>query len=217
MKSKHGDTFNHDPWAAGYDADVQNEADPIRAGYARLLAWIAERAAQAPAGLIVDLGSGTGNLTSMLPKDRKVLAVDLSKEMNALAQKKLTERKVTFVEADILAFVTDEMTPCSCVVSTYALHHLTAEEKKVALSALADNLPSGGYLLVGDLMFENESAKRDTVRTLTERGFDGIAGDVEEEFFWDLSQDLQVLQDRHFKIETLQVSDLSWGFSATKP
>ena len=34
MRSLYADKFNHDADAAGYDADVRNESDPIRAGYA---------------------------------------------------------------------------------------------------------------------------------------------------------------------------------------
>lgn len=40
MRSAHADMFNHDPEAAGYDQDVRNEADPIRAAYQDVLNWV---------------------------------------------------------------------------------------------------------------------------------------------------------------------------------
>ncbi len=48
MRSHHADTFNHDEWAAGYDADVADETNPIRAGYQATLEWVVERAAVGP-------------------------------------------------------------------------------------------------------------------------------------------------------------------------
>ena len=37
-------SFNHDGGAHGYDEDVLNEQDPIRAGYEATLEWVAESA-----------------------------------------------------------------------------------------------------------------------------------------------------------------------------
>jgi hypothetical protein len=45
VRSRNADRFNHDEDAAGYDRDVLNEADPIRAGYDALLDWVAAGAA----------------------------------------------------------------------------------------------------------------------------------------------------------------------------
>ena len=45
MRSTHADLFNHDDDAAGYDVEVGDESDPLRAGYGALLDWIIEAAA----------------------------------------------------------------------------------------------------------------------------------------------------------------------------
>jgi hypothetical protein len=65
MRSQHAHTFNHDEWAAGYDADVADETNPIRAGYQATLGWVVERAAVGPDDAVVDLGIGTGNLARL--------------------------------------------------------------------------------------------------------------------------------------------------------
>jgi hypothetical protein len=54
MRSKYADYFNHDADAAGYDQDVQNERDPIRAGYRAVLRWVADKVK--PHSRVPDLG-----------------------------------------------------------------------------------------------------------------------------------------------------------------
>src|SRR5262245_65612643 len=88
MRSRHADTFNHDHWAAGYDADVIDETNPIRAGYQATLDWVVERASVGPDEAVVDLGTGTGNLARLLPRCRRLAGVDVSGEMLALARPK---------------------------------------------------------------------------------------------------------------------------------
>ncbi len=65
--SKHGQRFNHDQSAAGYDRDVLNEEDPIRNGYDAVLSWVVEHAAVRTTEWAVDLGIGSGNLAARLP------------------------------------------------------------------------------------------------------------------------------------------------------
>ncbi len=71
MRSRFADTFNHDADAPGYDKDVSNEVDPIRAGYTALLDWTARSARIDQRHDVLELGAGTGNLTRlMLPAHR---------------------------------------------------------------------------------------------------------------------------------------------------
>jgi SAM-dependent methyltransferase len=92
MRSRHADRFNHDEDAPEYDLDVRNEEDPIRAGYAELLEWVAREASIGPDARVLELGSGTGNLTALLPPARELLCVDISGAMTHLAREKLARR-----------------------------------------------------------------------------------------------------------------------------
>jgi protein-L-isoaspartate O-methyltransferase len=66
MRSANADIFNHDTEAAGYDHEVRNEADPIRAGYQEVLGWVVQQAQIFPTSRVLELGSGTGNLSALL-------------------------------------------------------------------------------------------------------------------------------------------------------
>jgi putative AdoMet-dependent methyltransferase len=204
--------FNHDHEAGRYDTDVADESNPVRAGYAATLAWVVAQAAVQPGDVVVDLGIGTGNLAALLPPGRRLVGVDVSEHMLGLARAKLAQGtelvQADMLDADALPDLVD------VVVSTYAIHHLTAEEKAELVRLLAARLRPGGRLVVGDLM----AAGRDVVAALRERLHHPDADDLfAEEFPWYLDETLPVLAAAGFRPLTVhQLSELSWGIAATR-
>lgn len=216
--SRHVHRFNHDEDAAGYDQDVRRESDPIRAGYDRLLAWVAAQVHDLPEGPILELGSGTGNLTRRLPTRLHVVAVDISREMTRrLLAKMPTERAEIQVEIDdVLAFAR-RSSPATygAVVSTYTLHHLEGDEKQSLFAELRRILKPGGRFVVGDLMFENAQVRRACILREREAGNNELADDMEDEFFWELDRDVAALRDAGFMVSVpVTFSELSWGLIA---
>jgi putative AdoMet-dependent methyltransferase len=215
-RSRHADEFNHDEDAAGYDADVRNEHDPIRAGYAALLDWLAREAA---AGIgadatVLELGSGTGNLTQRLPRAQEIVCVDVSSEMHRLAKEKLAGRdEVRFVESDLLEYFDPPGPDFDVVVSSYAIHHLTEAEKAALFAHVARRLRPGGRIAFGDLMFRSGGERADLFAEWRATGRAELADDVEEEFFWDLGEAERALRALGFELTTRRFSELSWGIS----
>src|SRR6516164_6041032 len=131
MRSANADIFNHDTEAADYDNDVLNEADPIRAGYRDVLRWVVRQAQITPSSRVLELGSGTGNLSELIASCGELVSVDVSGNMEAIAKLKvrhLTNRR--FIKADILEVFAQELGKFDAVISTYAVHHLTDQEKQ---------------------------------------------------------------------------------------
>jgi trans-aconitate 2-methyltransferase len=95
-------------------------------------------------GTILDVGCGTGRVTELLlafvPNGR-VLAVDASHEMVALARERLGDRAEVWCQ-DALDIALDE--PVDVVVSTAALHWVTDHDRLWA--RLAQALRPGGVL-----------------------------------------------------------------------
>ena len=210
MRSRHADEFNHDEWAVGYDAEVRDETDPIRAGYADVLRWTVERAEISPNSSVVDLGSGTGNTSALIPAARHLVCVDISANMTELARPKLSHLpSAEHVQADLLEFF-DEPRAFDRLVSTYAVHHLTEDEKAVLLERIARSLAPGGLAVFGDLMF----ADRAEAATMTEKyaGYPEVVESFEEEFFWYLDATAPMADAAGLAItDTRRFSDLSWG------
>ena len=218
MRSQHADYFNHDDDAPGYDADVQNEDDPIRAGYAALLAWIAEHAVTQKPDHIVELGTGTGNLTAQLAGYSRLYAVDVSGEMLKLARQKLAEQDadIQYVQMDLLEFY-DSAPAADAVVSAYTIHHLTEAEKVILFDKIYRTLRPGGVAIFGDLMFENAGAQTEILQGYTQSGRAELAEDIQDEFFWNLETCQSALVKLGFVLERRRFSELSWGVLCRKP
>lgn len=137
MRSSHADRFNHDEDALGYDDDVRNETDPLRAGYEAVLDWVARNSNVASGSRVLELGSGTGNLTRRIPDCREIVCVDVSDQMEALSVEKVARfSNRRFIKDDVLAVFERDLGRFDSIVSTYTLHHLTEAEKALLFETL---------------------------------------------------------------------------------
>lgn len=165
MRSTHADYFNHDEDASEYDDDVLNEDDPIRTGYDAVLDWVVEQAEVDEHSRVLELGSGTGNLTSRLPNCHELVCVDVSEKMEALCGQKVTRfSNRRFIKEDVLAVFERDLGTFDAIVSTYTLHHLTESEKKHLFECLWASLNENGVFVVGDLMAESEKDVTDKIQ-----------------------------------------------------
>ena len=218
VRSSHVDLYNHDEDAATYDQDVLRPEDPVREGYAEVLDWVAQNAGITRDSTVVELGSGTGNLTARLPLCRSLVCVDVSGEMTRIAKQKLCSAShISYVQADILEYFDADIPPFDVAISTYAVHHLTQQEKELLFDRLVRQLPSGGCALFGDLMLESAQAERILIDRYRSIGDDATADAIEEEFFWHVNASVGYLHNLGFSVETIRFSTLSWGIKVRVP
>jgi putative AdoMet-dependent methyltransferase len=217
MRSANADIFNHDTEAADYDNDVRNEADPIRTGYRDVLRWVVRQAQITPSSRVLELGSGTGNLSELIASCGELVSVDVSEKMEAVAKLKvrhLTNRR--FIKADILEVFTQELGKFDAVISTYAVHHLTDQEKQRLFALILGCLLPGGRAVFGDLMVLNSSEKEEKIQRYLAKGDQTTAQSIREEFFWSLEMAIGDLERLGFKVRAERYSDLSYGVIAQK-
>lgn len=210
-QSQHAAEFNHDPWAAEYDADVQDESHPIRAGYTAVLDWVVAQAAITPDDVVVDLGIGTGNTSRRVVAAAGIIGVDISQKMMALARPKLAHLPVRFVQADLLGFFN---TPrrFDKLISTYAIHHLTETEKGELFAHIARSLTPGGRAVFGDLMFADAAARAVIAAAYRAAGDTDMVETFDEEFFWFVDTARTMLTNAGLTVHAVQqFSQLSWG------
>lgn len=218
MRSRHADIYNHDEEAATYDRDVLRSDDPVREGYTEVLDWVAQKAAGTPGSTVLELGSGSGNLTARLPPCRSLVCVDVSAEMIKIARRKLRGLShISYVQADILEYFDLQAPPFEIVVSTYAAHHLTEGEKEYLFDRLVERLPQGARALFGDLMLESAEQGRILADHYRSVGDEATAAAIEEEFFWRLDSAVDYLRNLGFSVSTTRFSTLSWGIEAHLP
>jgi putative AdoMet-dependent methyltransferase len=210
VRSRHVEEFNHDELAAGYDEDVLDESDPIRTGYAECLRWTVERAEISPDSTVVDLGCGTGNTSALIASAGHVICVDISPKMMELAKPKLAHLpSVEYVQADLLEFF-DEPREFDRLVSTYAVHHLTEDEKGVLLRCVASSLTQNGVAVFGDLMFADSDEAASLADKYASRP--QVFESFEEEHYWYLDSAAAMAEAAGCAVtETCRFSDLAWG------
>jgi ubiquinone/menaquinone biosynthesis C-methylase UbiE len=215
MRSRHVDRFNHDTEVHGYDEHVTHESNPVRNGYAATLDWVIEHAAVGRTDVVVDLGTGTGNLAVRLGPRARLVCVDVSSGMLARARRKLPAA-TEYVEADLLEFVDVGVVveTCDVVMSTYAIHHLIADEKVALLEGLMRCLRRGGRIAIGDLMVADAGVVTELREQLSHPDVDELFAD---EFPWFIDVARRDLERIGFvDVHTEQTGVLSWGIAATK-
>lgn len=112
----------------------------------------------------VDLGAGTGFLTTELaPMVRSVLAVDISPEMARSLAEEARMSGLDNVRSEVADLNDLALEPESAdlIVSNYALHHLSNDDKRALVAKAARWLRPGGRLVLADMMFGRGATPRD--------------------------------------------------------
>lgn len=139
-----------DRWAQNYDVTIHEEV-PC---YQEMLRALVRRIPRGVAGEVIDLGSGTGNLTHLLTEllpDTEVVAVDYSAEMHQKMRAKLGRfsRPPRIVQLSI-EDICFEPASLSGVVSNLTLHHFDHQTKRELFGRIYAWLKVGGFFYVGD-------------------------------------------------------------------
>ena len=146
-----------DVWADGYDESVrladESDASPF-AGYAAILKEIYGRVCASGAKAVLDIGFGTGTLAGQLYQQGcDVFGQDFSSRMIQLAQGKMPRAQL--YQGDFSLGLVQELKQqrYDAIIATYALHHLTDEQKVAFFQELLPLLQDNGCIYVGDVAF----------------------------------------------------------------
>ena len=164
------DNKGFDLWADGYDKAVgvsdEENSYPF-AGYKEILGRIYQIIMEKSGATVLDIGFGTGTLTTKLYENGCVIyGQDFSSRMIELASAKMPEAHL--FQGDIIngLVVPLLLQRYDFIVATYCLHHLTDEQKKVFLRLMLDQLNENGQILIGDVAFQTrrelEKCKQET-------------------------------------------------------
>lgn len=154
------DNKGFDLWANDYDKTVniseENNEYPF-AGYKDVLNYIYTQVREHSDYSILDIGFGTGVLTTQLYNiGCNVTGIDFSSNMIDIAKNKMPN--ALFINWDITKGLPVEIINCKFdyIISTYAIHHLTDEEKIKFIKFLSNLLNTKGKILIGDISFETK-------------------------------------------------------------
>ena len=150
-----------DLWADHYDRSVGISDDdgtyPF-AGYRMILGEIYRRVLTAAGRSILDIGFGTGTLTTRLYEQGcQIYGQDFSERMITLAQQKMPGAQL--YQGDFSQGLATPLTEqrFDAIIATYSLHHLTDRQKVDFLHSILPLLNENGCIYIGDVAFETRS------------------------------------------------------------
>ncbi len=184
------DNKGFDLWADGYDKAVgvsdEENSYPF-AGYKEILGRIYQIIMDKPGATVLDIGFGTGTLTTKLYENGCVIyGQDFSSRMIELASSKMPDAHL--FQGDIIngLVVPLLLQRYDFIVATYCLHHLTDEQKKVFLRLMLDQLNENGQILIGDVAFQTrrelEKCKQETGDEWDDEEIYFVADEMKKEF-----------------------------------
>lgn len=175
------DQKGFDLWADGYDKTVglsdEENTYPF-AGYRQVFGTIFRAVMERQNAAVLDLGFGTGTLTAKLYEHGcTIYGQDFSPRMIALASEKMPGAHL--YPGDFAQGLAEPLRRqrYDFIVATYALHHLTDEQKIAFLRTLRGCLKEHGKILIGDVAFETREQLEKCRREA------GDAWDEEEIYF----------------------------------
>ncbi|MGP4060876.1 class I SAM-dependent DNA methyltransferase [Halobacillus sp. H74] len=205
------DLFNQ--WASSYDDTVAGKDPEYREvfeGYDEML----ERLAKLSISPVMEFGVGTANLTrKMVDQDKVVLGIEPSSEMRRIAKVKCPEAAIydgNFLEYPHL------LSPIRSIVSSFAFHHLTTEEKEAAIKSFHGRLEKEGQVIFIDTLFENKDHKQSLVKNAEKSGFLNLAQDLQEEYYAYLEELKEMFKNQGFMVNFEQLNKYAWLIQAKK-
>ncbi|BES64765.1 hypothetical protein SANA_12040 [Gottschalkiaceae bacterium SANA] len=208
IRTQWKDQWNFNDWAAHYDDTINRmkDQDGIYQSYDNLLDTVASHCPlnQTSPPLLLDIGIGTGNLSKrLLDKGARVIGVDQSREMLAIAKRKLPQLKVRL--GDFMNLPFDNGT-FQVIASTYAFHHLKKQEKEIALDEMIRVLKPHGSIVIGDMMFESNAEKKRLMATMTQEQIN----EVNDEFYSVIVHLSEFTTAKGLTLTKLQIDDICW-------
>lgn len=151
------DSKGFDLWADSYDESVRGSDEDNSypfAGYREILNRIYQRVLEKDGVVVLDIGFGTGFLTSKLyEKGCDVWGQDFSEKMLQLAQDQMPNAHL--YQGDFSKGLAEPLlqNTYDFIIATYSLHHLSQEEKVELIQSLCRLLSPQGEILIGDVAF----------------------------------------------------------------
>ncbi|MCF6138031.1 class I SAM-dependent DNA methyltransferase [Pseudalkalibacillus berkeleyi] len=202
-----------DEWADSYDETVSgkdNEYHEVFEKYDEIL----ERVASEASGTVLEFGVGTGNLTNaLIEKKRNVIGVEPSPGMRKKTNERFPDTEV--LDGDFLSFPEIDV-PINTIVSTYAFHHLTDEEKEKAIHNYGKLLGNNGKIVFADTVYEHEQAKKELHDRVKKQGYLNLLHDLQTEYYTTMGVLSDIFTQNGFEVQFERLNRYVWLMSAVK-
>lgn len=175
--------------------------------YDEILRDVRDRIKDSNAQRVIDIGCGTGNLCGELSNTIEVLGIDQSLEMIEHAKSKYPKMNFkigNFLDKPVIKNNFD------IVVTSYAFHSLTYEEKKIAINNMVEYLSDCGKIIIVDFMFNNEKARRQCREELILNSKDDLWEVINKKYYTNVDEIKKYINTIGFEIKAEHIINFTW-------
>lgn len=178
-----------DDYAEKYDEIVtiqDGDLKDIYSNYNEILNETVRHISKFENAKVIDIGSGTGNLTAAADKaGYDVIGIEPNLKTRTKAIEKYPDLK--FESGTFLSLPIDDNS-LDAIISTYAFHSLTDEEKIEAIEGFKNKLKDNGTIVIADVSFPDEKIRKE--------GIDELEKDNNKALVNELKGEYPVIQDK---------------------
>ena len=209
--------FLFDSWADAYDQtvyDQKGEYHEVFDNYQGILEETVIEIAKNPGATVLDIGSGTGNLAYIAKlADYNVIGIDPNKKMREISKEKFPN--IDFVEGGFLN-IPQGNNSIDAIISSYAFHHLSDEDKKLAALLFSTKLKANGKVIIADTMYSSDNDKITFIEDSIDKNYTSLAEDLETEFYTTHQVLTEIFTYAGFNVAYRQMNKFVWILTATK-
>jgi putative AdoMet-dependent methyltransferase len=202
-----------DEWSSSYDETVAGESleyKEVFHNYDHILETVVNKSGNA----VLEFGVGTGNLSEkLLSKGKTVIGIEPSKGMREKALNR--NPKLELHDGDFLSFPKLDK-EIDTIVSTYAFHHLTDDEKDDAVGHYSQLLKKDGKIVFADTAFLHESEKKERHQKVKNQGYLNLLKDLQTEYYTTLEVLDEIFKKHDFDISFEKLNEYVWLMEAVK-
>lgn len=202
-----------DDWAEFYEETVSGQDEEYKEvfeHYDKILQTVASKSK----GTVLEFGVGTGNLTEkLIASGRVVYGIEPSKAMRKKTKARFTDLQL--YDGDFINFP-ELPGKVDSIVSTYAFHHLTDEEKDSAINLYSKLLDDNGKIIFADTAYVNDLDRQERHQIVKDKGFANLLSDLQTEYYTTLEVLEKLFLKNGFCVTFEKMNPYVWLMEAVK-
>ncbi len=162
---------------------------------------------------ILDIGCGTGNLCGKLSDRYNVIGMDKNIEMLKKVQEKYGNMKCkvgSFLDEPFKENIAD------IVVSTYVLHGLNNEDKKIAVKNMIRYLKENGKIIIIDYMFFDSEEKEKYRQHFKELNKQDLWDFIDSKYYTNINEFKEYIAKLNYNIKIEHKVNFTWLVEITR-